>query len=164
MHGKVLKYVIVESTGSGVVNGILNCAAAFLLFHGRGQVPIAGPVGLVRDSIGETFLVASLSYMTAALISRQRRRAGTLPTVGTGHASSPGNVYLWSLAVGIIFTCILVPMNALLLPRAFPNGVSFRNVMLFKTLFGAVLGSIATCLAIRRALNEVHPLSEGLTS
>ena len=163
MHNKALKYVIVESTGSGVVNGILNCAAAFLLFHGRGQIPIAGPLGLVRDLIGETFLVASLSYMAAALISRQRHRAGNLPTMRTGQAASPRNIYLWSLSLGILFTSVLVPMGGLLLPRAFPEGISFMNLVLFKTLLGAVLGSIATWLAIHRALSELHPL-EGLTS
>jgi hypothetical protein len=94
MHGTALKYIIGESTASGVVNGILNCAAAYLLFHGRGLVPVTGPTGLVRDSIGETFLVVSLSYMVAALISRQRRRAGTLPTLGGAHATSGRNVYL----------------------------------------------------------------------
>ena len=157
MHGKAYKYLAVESTASGIVNGLLNWAAAFLLFHGRGRVPAAGPAGLVRDSIGETFLVASLSYMVAALLSRQRRRAGTLPETSGRRAPSAVNVYLWSLAVGILFTCVLVPLNAVLLPRAFPTGASFHNVMLFKTLFGTVLGAVATWLAISKALNEAHP-------
>ncbi len=156
MHAKVLRYLAVESTGSGVVNGILNCAAAWLIFHGRGQVPVGGPVGLVRDSIGETFLVAALSYMAAALISRHRRRAGTLPQTSTMHMRSPANVYLWSFLVGIVFTCVLAPLNALLLPRVFPVGVSLGSVVLFKTLFGAVLGALVTWIAISRALNEVH--------
>ncbi len=156
MHGKELRYLAVESTGSGVVNGILNCAAAWLLFHGRGQVPIRGPVGLLRDSIGETFLVAALSYMAAALISRHRRRAGTLPQTSTMHSRTPANVYLWSFLVGVAFTCVLVPLNALLLPRLFPDGVSLGNIVLFKTLFGALLGALVTAIAISRALNEVH--------
>ncbi len=156
MHGKALRYLAVESTGSGVVNGILNCAAAWLLFHGRGQVPISGPVGLLRDSVGETFLVAALSYMAAALISRHRRRAGTLPETNTMHSRTPANLYLWSLIVGVFFTCVLVPLNALLLPRLFPGGVSLADVVLFKTLFGAILGALVTWLAISRALNEVH--------
>ena len=161
MHGSALKYVIVESTGSGVVNGLLNLAAAYVLFHGRGIVPASGPVGLVRDSIGETFLVVSLSYMVAALISRSRRRDGTLPTLGGVRAPSPGSIYLWSFGLGILFTCILVPLNALLLPRLFQNGFTLTQVILFKTFFGAVLGSIATVLAITKALNEIHPLSQG---
>ena len=157
MHRKALKYVLVESTASGVVNGILNCAAAFLLFRGKGRIPVDGPVGLVRDSIGEIFLVVSLSYMVAALISRHRRRAGILPEANASRAPLPGNLYLWAFAVGLVFTGILVPINALLLPRAFPRGASLTNVVLFKTLFGAVLGSIASWLAIYRALNEVQP-------
>jgi uncharacterized membrane protein YdjX (TVP38/TMEM64 family) len=56
---------------------------------------------------------------------------------------------------GLIFTCVFVPCNALLLPRIFPNGVSFANVLLFKTLYGAVSGSIATFLAVRKMLSEL---------
>jgi hypothetical protein len=66
--------------------------------------------------------------------------------------------------MGVVFTCVLVPLNWLLLPRLFPNGLTFRDVTLFKTIFGAVLGSIATLLAVRRALNEVHPRSQNMTS
>ncbi len=165
MQGNALKYVLIESTGSGIVNGILNCAAAYVLFRGRNLIPASGPVGLVRDSIGETFLVVSLSYMVAALISRQRRRAGTLPVRGDAkHAPAPGNIYLWSFGLGIIFTCVLVPLNALLLPRLSPNGFTLTEVILFKTIFGAVLGFIATILAVNKALNEVHSLPQSRTS
>ena len=156
MHGKALRYLAVESIGSGVVNGVLNCAAGWLIFHGRGRVPVHGPVGLIRDSIGETFLVAALSYMAAALISRHRRRSGTLPQTSTMHTRTAGNVYVWSFVVGVIFTCVLVPLNALLLPEVFPAGVSISSVVLFKTLFGAVLGALVTWIAISRALSEVH--------
>lgn len=164
MRGTVLKYIIGESTASGVVNGILNAAAAYLLFHGRGLVPVAGSTGLARDLIGETFLVVSLSYMAAALISRHRRHAGTLPTLGGNRTTSPSNIYLWSFAMGIAFTCVLVPLNSLLLPHFFPSGLTFKEVTLFKTIYGAILGSIATLLAIRRALNEVYPRPQPLMS
>ncbi len=156
MHGLARRYLATESIASGIVNGLLNCAAAWIIFHGRGQVPVSGPVGLLRDSIGETFLVAGLSYMAASLISRHRRRAGKLPQTNNMHQRTPANVYLWSLLVGILFCCVLVPLNALLLPRAFPLGVSFAGVVLFKTFFGAALGALVTWIAISRALDEVH--------
>ena len=165
MQGNALKYMLVESTGSGIVNGLLNFAAAYLLFRGRTLIPASGPVGLVRDSIGETFLVVSLSYMVAALISRQRRRAGTLPArPGAMRAPARGNIYLWSFGLGLVFTCVFVPLNALLLPRVSPNGFTLTQVILFKTIFGAVLGSIATLLAVNKALNEVHPRQQSGTS
>jgi hypothetical protein len=164
MHETALKYIVGESAGSGVVNGILNAAAAYFLFHGRGLVAVTGPTGLVRDSIGETFLVVCLSYMAAALISRKRRRAGTLPTLGGGQATSSSNIYVWSFAMGIAFTCVLVPLNSLLLPHLFPNGLTFTQVTLFKTIYGAILGAVATLLAVRRALNEVYPRAHSLVS
>lgn len=160
MHGNALKYLAVECAGSYIVNGLLNLGAGYLLFRGRAHIPVGGPTGLLRDSIGETFLVAGLSYLVAALISRQRSRAGTLPQTGSIRAASPGNLYMRSLVVGLGFTLLLYPLNAWLLPRAFPNGLSLRELIWSKTLFGATLGAIASWLAIFRALREVHPRSE----
>ncbi len=156
MHDKAVKYLAVECAGSGIVNGMLNLGAAYLLFHGRGQIPTGGPTGLLRDLIGETFLVTSLSYLVASLISRQRGRAGTLPRAEGGHSPSTVQVLLWSFLIGLLFTVVLVPSNAWLLPRVFPQGLRFRDVLLFKTLFGAVFGAIASGLAISKALREAQ--------
>jgi hypothetical protein len=46
---KASKYLAVETAMSGFVNGILNFAAAFAIFHGRSRIG-----GLLRDTIGET--------------------------------------------------------------------------------------------------------------
>ncbi len=155
MHVKASKYLAVETAMSGLVNGILNFAAAFAIFHGRSRVPTTGPGGLLRDSIGETFIVTALSVLIPSLIARQRRRAGTLPISGNSDPSPTSNLYIRAIVIGLIFTAACTSCNALLLPLMFPNGVSYRNVLLFKTLYGAVLGSIATLLAIHKALNEV---------
>jgi hypothetical protein len=155
MNEKAAKYLAVETVGSAVVNGILNFAAAFALFHGRGWVPVAGSVGLLRDLIGETFLVTGLSVLVSWLIARRRRRAGTLPVSTDWQPVPRRNLYLWSLIAGLVFTAVCMPCNVLLLPWMFPSGVSFHNVLAFKTLYGAVLGALATFLAVRRALHEV---------
>ena len=154
MSEKVAKYLAVETVGSAVVNGILNFAAAFAIFHSRSLVPAAGPAGLSRDLIGETFLVAALSVLVPSLIARRRRRAGTLPILTNRRPKPTGNLYLRAMIAGLIFTSVLAPCNALLLPRIFPAGVSFHNVLLFKTLYGTILGAITTLIAVRKTLNE----------
>src|SRR5271155_257549 len=156
MHVKASKYLAVETATSGLVNGILNFVAAFAIFHGRGRVATTGPGGLLRDTIGETFIVTALSVLIPSLIARQRRRAGTLPTSGGRRASPASNLYVRAIVAGLIFTCVCVPCSALLLPLIFPNGVSFGNVLLFKTLYGVVVGSIATLLAVQKTLSEVE--------
>ena len=154
MHIKASQYLAVETAMSGLVNGILNCVAAYAIFHGRGRIPTTGPGGLLIDTIGETFIVTALSVLIPSLIARHRRRAGTLPTFGG--ARPAGNLYLRAIVAGLIFTCVCVSCNAFLLPLIFPVGVSFGNVLLFKTLYGAVLGSIATALALHRVLREAQ--------
>ena len=155
MQGKASKYLSVETAMSGLVNGILNLAAAFAIFHGRGTIPATGPGSLLKDTIGETFLVTALSTLIPTLIARQRRRAGTLPQPEDGKPAPAGNIYIRSTLIGLAFTIVCVSCNAVLLPRLFPGGVSFHTVLLFKTLYGAVFGSIATFLALKRALHEV---------
>ena len=162
MQGNALKYVTVECTGSFIVNGLLNLGAGYLLFHGRAHIPIGGPTGLLRDSIGETFLVTGLSYLVAALISRQRSRAGTLPQTTSRRTFSPGNLYVRSFFVGLVFSLIFYPFNAWLLSRAFPDGLTLWEVIGCKTLFGATLGAVASWLAISRALRETHLHSEAI--
>ena len=156
MDVKASKYLVVETAMSGLCNAILNFAAAFAIFHGHSMTPATGPGSLLMDSIGETFFVTSLSVLVPSLIARHRRRAGTLPVADDRPQRAAGNLYVRAIAAGLIFTCVCIPCSWLSLPLIFPNGVSFGNVLLFKTLYGTVLGSIATWLALRKALNEVE--------
>ena len=153
-HENASKYLAIETTSSFICNAILNFASAYALFHGRVLVPATGPKSLLLDSIGETFFVVSLSMLIPALIARHRRRAGTLPKAG-GRDHPAGNLYVRAIVAGLIFTAVLVPLNALVLPRLFPDGVSFRNVLFFKTAYGAIVGAFASWLEIRRSLNEI---------
>lgn len=155
MNVKPGQYLAIETVSSGLVNGLLNFAAAYAIFHAHNRIPATGPASLLRDSIGETFIVSTLSVLIPSLIARSRRRAGTLPVFVDRRASRKSNLYVRAIVTGLIFTCVLVPCNALSLPRMFPNGVSFANVLLFKTVFGAVVGSLATFLAVRKMLTEL---------
>jgi hypothetical protein len=152
---KLGQYLAIETVSSGLVNGLLNFAAAYAIFHAHTRIPATGSRSLLQDSIGETFIVTTLSVLIPSLIARSRRRAGTLPISGDKRAGRQSNLYVWAIVTGLIFTAALVPCNALLLPRIFPNGVSFANVLLFKTLYGALVGSLATFLAVRKILTEL---------
>jgi hypothetical protein len=155
MNVKPGQYLAIETGSSGLVNGLLNLAAAYAIFHAHNRIPATGPGSLLQDSIGETFIVSTLSVLIPSLIARSRWRAGTLPVSGENRPSRESNLYVRAIVAGLIFTCVLVPCNALLLPRISPNGVSFANVLLFKTLYGAVVGSLATFLAVRKILTEL---------
>ena len=147
------KYLIVETVSSFVVNAILNFLPAYAIFHNRLIIAIQGAGGMFQDSIGETLIVAFLSYLVPALIGRSRRRAGKLPLSGI-ETRQAGNVYLQALGVAVLFTVVLTAVNAVLLPRIFGGEVSLRTELIFKTFYGAVLGAIASCMAIYRTLQE----------
>ena len=154
LQASAKKYLTVETTSSAVFNAILNYIPAVLIFRGRALVPAAGPGSLLLDSIGETFFVVLLSTLIPTLIARSRRRSGTLPRIDDGAPVAKTNVYLRSGLATLVFLLICVSVNALVLPRAFPNGVSHGAVITFKTLYGTVIGALATHLALRKAMRE----------
>jgi hypothetical protein len=153
MNVEQRQYLAKETASSGVVNGVLNFAAAHLIFHGSIRIPTTGPGSLLRDSIGETFIVTALSVLIPSLVTRHRQRVGSLPVSRVTQPTPASQLYVRAIVIALIFTGVFVSINALALPVIFPNGVSFSNVLLFKTLYGAVIGSLATSLAIHKTLN-----------
>ncbi len=155
MRAEARKYLTVETTGSFIVNALLNYGPAYLIFRHHPIVPVAGHGGMFQDSVGETFIVIFLSSLVPYLISRSRRNAGTLPV--SGMESKPeGNVYLRSLAVAVLCTLLLTGLNALLMPRIFGSAVTLHTELKFKTWYGAVIGALASCLAVHRALHTAR--------
>ena len=154
MDQKASKYLTAETASSAVCNALLNYASAWALFHTRSHVAVAGKGGLFQDSIGETFFVTWLSTLVPLLIARFRRRAGTLPLRSDLPLVRADNPYLRSLAVGVLFTVAFALCNYVVMPNLFPNGVSLRGVLSFKTIYGTTLGALAPFLILRRALRE----------
>ena len=154
MDGKASKYLTVETISSGICNGVLNLLAGYAIFHAHSHVPLGGKGGVVQDSIGETFFVTALSTLVPLLIARSRRKAGHLPTRSDVPSVQAGNPYLRSFLVGVVFTAAFALCNAFLLPHLFPDGASLRGELSFKTIYGTVLGAIATFLILHRALRE----------
>ena len=153
MRPEAQKYLIGETVSSFVVNAVLNFLPAYAIFHHRPVIAVQGAGGMFQDSIGETLIVVFLSCLVPALIGRSRRRAGKLPISGI-ETRQAGNAYLHALGVAVLFTVVLTAINAVLLPRGFGDEVSLRTELIFKTLYGAVFGAIASCMAIYRTLQE----------
>jgi hypothetical protein len=152
MQKEAQQYLTKETVASTICNAILNFGEAYAIFRTRSIVPTGGPAGLIRDLIGETFLAVGLSSLVPALITRHRRRMETLPTQELNAPRITRNPYLIAIGMGLIATCVLMPLNAWLLPHAFPEGVSRFNVVLYKTLYGTILGGSATFLTVRSAV------------
>ncbi len=154
MDQKASKYLTAETVSSAVSNAVLNYASAWALFHSHTHVNVAGKGGLFQDSLGETFFVVWLSTLIPLLIARHRRRSGNLPVRSDVPSVRADSAWLRSLAWGVLATIAFAICNYFLLPRLFPEGANLRGVLAFKTIYGTVLGAIATFLILHRALRE----------
>lgn len=161
MQPQLSKYLATETIGSAVINIITNSGFAYLIYHGRSRVPSLGHGGLVEDSIGQTFIITFLCFLIPSILTRKRRHAGTHVAFATNSPLQEGrapaksrDLYLRSFIAGVAFTLVAWALNAFLIPRAFPDGLSFGHTVVYKTVYGVLIALITTALAIYIVLRE----------
>ena len=161
MQPKLSKYLATETIGSAIVNIITNSGFAYLIYHGRPRIPSLGHGGLIEDSIGQTFIITFLCFLIPSILTRKRRYAGThsafvldSPAPDGRAAVKSRDLYLRSFIAGVVFTVIAWALNAFLMPRVFPDGLSFGHTVIYKTAYGVVVALIATALALSMVLRE----------
>ena len=152
------KYVLVESMTSAVINAILSIGFAVAVFHGRTLVMPTGPGGLLLDAIPQTLAVAFMGSLVPLLLTRKRRTKGALPLNLTPRPGAPANPFITAILIALALLLIGAGLQALLLPQLFAQGLNLPHLLLFKTLYGAALGALATSMALRltwRAPNSI---------
>ncbi len=143
------KYVMVESSVSSAINACISIGFAAAVFHGRTIVMPLGSGGLVRDAVPQTLGVALMGSLVPLLLTRKRRAKGVLPrdvTLRSGALASP---FTTAIFIALIMLVIGAGLQALVLPQVFDKGLGFRQLLVYKTCYGAALGAFATATALR---------------
>jgi len=153
------RYLLLDQgIGAGIVNLLLNAAIAWLLFRGMEVVPLWGQQSIAGDTIGTAFVLPFLSTLIASAVVRSQVRAGYVSAVALSASSAlrrlpqslPGRGAVLGL-VGVVLTGL--PM-AVALDVAGVAEMAFREFIVFKAVFAAVLGALVTPLIARAALAD----------
>jgi hypothetical protein len=90
-----------------------------------------------------------MGSLVPLLLTRKRFTKGALPLNPTPRPGAPANPFLTAILIALALLLGGAGLQALVLPQVFAKGLDFRQLLLFKTCYGAVLGAFATALALR---------------
>jgi len=153
------RYLLLDQgVGAGVVNLLLNAAIAWLLFRGMTAVPMWGQQSIGGDTIGTAFVLPFLSTLIASAVVRSQVRAGYVPAAALSARSVlrrlPQGLVRRGAVLGLIGIVATGLPTAAALEAAGTVEMGFRDFIVFKAVFAAVLGALVTPVIARAALAD----------
>lgn len=148
------QYLIKETLISVAINTGLSIGFVFLAFHGRSRIMLNGAHGIIVDMVPQTFMVTLMSCLVPGLLTSSRHAAGKLGW--HQHAVSRSVLHIWlrAPAVALLATCVVVASSWLSFPHIIPGGLTFRELLISKAIFGMTLATLVTPWAILGVLGQ----------
>ena len=147
------RYIVIETGISMAVNAAFSAAFAFLVFGGRTEIGLWGPGGLALDFAPQTFVIAMMSVLVPAALTRRRLRSGMLAPV-KGASRLPRNLPARALVIALPATLLLGAAATALLAATWTGPLTFGAALPLKTFYGALVALAVTPLALRAALRD----------
>jgi len=159
MSARHRRYLLLDQgIGAGIVNLLLNAGIAWLFFRGMEAVPLWGQQSIAGDTIGTAFVLPFLSTLIASAVVRSQVRAGYVSAVALSARSAlrrlPQSLAGRGAVLGLIGVILTGLPMAAALDAAGVVEMGFRDFILFKALFAAVLGALVTPVIARAALAD----------
>lgn len=150
------KYAAREMTVGAVISGVLSILFVYLIFGGVQHITAKS---LMWDAVPQSFMIVLMASLVPGLLARAKIASGSLPGRSKG---VPDIAWLFGRAVmaGVVAALLALALHALLLPRFAPNGVSFASLLVFKPIYGGVLGFVAVMLLMQYLFGEGARLDE----
>jgi hypothetical protein len=136
------------------VNFVLSVLFFLLVFGRMEAIPVEGNPGLVVDALPQTFMVVFMTTLVQTLLTRQRFRKGQLQALDGRGAPLPANLFVRSLAIAVLATVVASALQALLLPSLTPAQWPFMTALIYKGLYGALVGMAVSRLILPAALRD----------
>ncbi len=165
MTREASNYLIRETVVSILIGIVMSDLITWLIFHKMAVVPTWGPHGLVLDTVPQTFVMTAMCVLAPSLLTHKRHGQGlcTDLVVLHGHAVARAPTRIGILFRALVFAVgavvIGVAATAAMLVIAFPSGIPFAILMLYRAIYGAVVGLCVTPIAITFVLHEGHVLA-----
>jgi hypothetical protein len=146
------RYVRTEMIVATIINAILSIVFMLIVFGGQPIVAVGGRGGLIVDSIPQTAMIALMSMLVPSLLTRRRLKTGRIAPLPEP-SRWPRTVLVRSVLVATVAAAIAWVLHALLMPLVGPLW-PFLPALLFKAVYGAILGAAISGYAVTAALRE----------
>jgi hypothetical protein len=155
MPPALLRYIFIETSISIVINVVLSALFVELVFGGMPLIGLWGAHGLAVDFIPQTFMISAMSVAVPTLLTRRRRRAGSVNSSSRGLIRVPGrSVWIRALLMGLTMTVLAGGLTMLALSAMWSAPAPFWQVFRWKLFYGAMVAMVVTPVALVVALSE----------
>lgn len=148
--------VLRETMISTIPNAVVSAGFVWLIFGGQTRIPLWGMNGLAFDLVPTTFMLTLMTTIALTLLLRKRRRGGLLPAAADAAAPLPlpHNPVLRGLVLGGTLLLLLVPASVAALSATWQGDWPYADVLVFKIIYGVLVGWVATPLVVLAVLRE----------
>lgn len=145
-----------ETLISTVPNALVSAGFVWLVFGGQDTIGLWGMNGLAFDLVPTTFMLTLMTTIALTLIFRKRRHSsGILNEAGRpAPLPLPRNPVLRGLVFGLVLLVVFVPLSIAALSAIWVGDWSYERVLVFKIIYGVIVGWVATPLVVIAALRE----------
>ncbi len=148
-------YVRRETLIGCAFNAVLSVVFAFVVFHGVERIPLWGAQGLAVDLVPTVFMITLVGNLIVTFVTRQRVRAGSVaPLAPPARSWLPRRAVPRMLLLAALTTIVIVPLSVAVLLLLGIDSMQFGNFVVFKIVYGAVVGALTAPLVIRTALAD----------
>jgi hypothetical protein len=154
---------------AAIANGVLNALIAWLFTIGEDEIPqakaplVGGPSVLV-DTVATCFVLPFLTTLVITTVIWGEMRAGHLGKIARAQSSLldrlPGTRLRRATLVGLLCLLVFGPISAVGVLLFDYGDISVGEFVLYKAIFGIVLGAIVTPLIAMVAFGDEPPPAE----
>jgi len=143
-----------------LINFALNVAIAWLIFRGRGRVPLWGEGGVAQDTFATLFLLPFLTCLIVTPLVRRAVASGKIPPLDAAGAVPPlasrlpRSLLARSAALGLGAVLVGAPLLLGGLAAAGVTALGVSSLVLGKGVYTALLAALVGPLIALRALAD----------
>jgi hypothetical protein len=155
-----LYLILFQGVGAGVLNFFINAAIAMAMFYSIPLIPLWGMQSIMADFLGTIFI---LSFITSCIVTPMTHKTVAtekLPasTWRRGSHSLLGRLPSKNLpraaAFGLVFLLVFAPVVIVAVYASDIRELAFREFIIFKGVYAAVLAAIVTPIIALAALGD----------
>jgi len=145
------RYILIETLISVVINTVISIGFVWFAFGGQQHITVAA---LIPDAIPQSFMIALMSTVVPALLTRRRVREGAIAALSRTYPKLLRSLPVRALAAAVVATMVGLATHSAVLTILAPDGLSFGTTLALKAIYGAILATVVTPPMLLIALSD----------
>jgi hypothetical protein len=146
------RFLARETLVSAAINAVISVGFFLLVFGGIDPVPVWGIGNYAFDFVPQSFAIGLMASLVPGLLCRKAMAAGRIAGVSAS-PGGPGTIVVRAVVNALLAVVVGAGLCALVLWATGVDAFAHTPAFVLKVVYGAVLGSLVTRLALGRMIS-----------